>query len=193
MKHLSKNHQEIDRLGMIALIQQFPLATIISVKDNETIISHLPLVYCNGKLISHMDKLNPQAKLLKNNLSVDLTFSGPLQGIAHNKDKKLQKWNYAEIHLKGKVNEIENPIFLKWNLISTIDLLETNSGYTLNTNDEKLKSCIPYVKGFEVSITHWESKLKPSKSQNKEDFELEINNLKTKNQRNIDCFFNKIL
>ena len=47
---------------MFEVIKTYPLATIISIKDNEPLITHLPLIYNEfGKLIGHIDKQNPQA------------------------------------------------------------------------------------------------------------------------------------
>ena len=63
---------------MVDVIKTYPLATIISVKDNTPFITHLPLIYNEfGKLIGHIDKQNPQAALLKNNSDVTILFSGP--------------------------------------------------------------------------------------------------------------------
>ncbi len=66
MNYPPKHHQDNDKLHMVEVIKNYPLATVISVKDNKPFITHLPLIYRNdGKLIGHIDKFNPQAELLK--------------------------------------------------------------------------------------------------------------------------------
>ena len=68
MSYPPKIHQDNDIHHMVEVIKTYPLATLISVKNNEPLITHLPLVYNEtGKLIGHIDKLNPQAALLKDN------------------------------------------------------------------------------------------------------------------------------
>ena len=50
-----KYHQDYNINHMIEVIKTYPLATLISVKDNEPLITHLPLIYReDGKLIGHM-------------------------------------------------------------------------------------------------------------------------------------------
>ena len=39
-----KHHQEFDIDKLKETIKQFPLATVISIKDNLPVISHLPLI-----------------------------------------------------------------------------------------------------------------------------------------------------
>ena len=77
MNYPPKHHQDNDRNHMIEVIKTYPLATVISVKDNQPLITHLPLVYEKDKLIGHIDIYNPQAQLLKENNDVTILFAGP--------------------------------------------------------------------------------------------------------------------
>ncbi len=77
MNYPPKHHQDSDRNHIIEVIKTYPLATIISVKDNEPLITHLPLIYEEGKLIGHIDIYNPQTELLKNNNDITVLFYGP--------------------------------------------------------------------------------------------------------------------
>ncbi|AUP81667.1 PNPOx family protein [Flavivirga eckloniae] len=45
MKHPSKYHHDNDINHMIKVIKAYPLAKFISVKDNQPLIPHLPLIY----------------------------------------------------------------------------------------------------------------------------------------------------
>ena len=63
MNYPPKHHQDNNINHMVDVIKTYPLATVISVKDNEPLITHLPLVYKKNKLIGHIDIYNPQAKL----------------------------------------------------------------------------------------------------------------------------------
>ena len=69
-----KHHQDTDLNHLLEVIKTYPLATVISVKNNKPIITHLPLIYEHGKLIGHLDKNNPPTELLKNSTLVTLIF-----------------------------------------------------------------------------------------------------------------------
>ena len=45
MSYPPKIHQDNDIQHMVEVIKTYPLATLISVKNNEPFITHLPLVY----------------------------------------------------------------------------------------------------------------------------------------------------
>lgn len=60
------------------MIKTYPLATVISVKDNKPLITHLPLIYEDGKLIGHNDIYNPQAQLLKDDNDVNIILQAQL-------------------------------------------------------------------------------------------------------------------
>ena len=77
MKYPPKYHLDDDQNHMIEVIKTYPLATVISVADNQPLITHLPLIFENGKLIGHIDIYNPQANFLKDNNDITLIFSGP--------------------------------------------------------------------------------------------------------------------
>ena len=56
MTYPPKKHQDDDINHMIEVIKTYPLATVISVKDNQPFITHLPLIYEEGKLIGNIIK-----------------------------------------------------------------------------------------------------------------------------------------
>lgn len=73
-----KHHQNDNINNMINVIKSYPLATIISVKDNMPLITHLPLIYSEDNLlIGHIDYNNPQAELLCDDNDITAIFSGP--------------------------------------------------------------------------------------------------------------------
>ena len=110
MNYPPKYHLDNDQNHLVKVIKTYPLATVISVKDNKPLITHLPLIFENGKLIGHIDIYNPQAKLLKDNNEVTLIFSGPECYISPSvySTTQLPTWNYIKVHLKGSVKAIES-------------------------------------------------------------------------------------
>ncbi|GGH34682.1 transcriptional regulator [Mangrovimonas yunxiaonensis] len=195
MAYPPKIHQDDNKDHMLAVIQQFPLATVISVKDNEALVTHLPLIYKNGKLVGHLDKFNPQAEVLQNNQPVTVIFSGSQCYISPSiyKTEQLPTWNYVKVHLKGSATAIETPEAIKQSMLDMTTFLEPENAYVLKANDPKMEAYLPYVKGFEITISHWEGKFKLSQNRNKEDFELATQELMKRHRESIELLLNRIL
>jgi len=180
---------------MIEVIKAYPLATIISVKDNKPLITHLPLIYEKGKLIGHIDIYNPQMDLLKDDNDVTIIFAGPDCYISPSiyTTKQLPTWNYIKVHLKGKVKAIESKETLKQSLITMTAFLEApDHNYVLEPDNSRLDGNLNYIKMFEVSITEWEGKFKLSQDKNPEDIKTAREELVRANQESIKQFLDKV-
>ncbi|MFC0604720.1 FMN-binding negative transcriptional regulator [Winogradskyella pulchriflava] len=195
MNYPPKHHQDNDINHMIEVIKTYPLATVISVKDNLPLITHLPLVYEDEKLIGHIDIYNPQTELLKNNNDVTILFGGPQCYISPTiySTTQLPTWNYIKVHLKGKVKAIESKIALKQSLITMTEFLEApDHNYVLEPDNPRLDANLNYIEMFEISITHWEGKFKLSQDKNPKDIRLAREELLRANQENIKQFLDKV-
>ena len=195
MKYPPKHHQDDDKTHMIKVIETYPLATVISVKDHQPLITHLPLIYDNGKLIGHIDIYNPQKDLLKDNNDVTLIFGGPQCYISPTvySTTQLPTWNYIKVHLKGKVRAIESKEALKQSLITMTEFLEApDHRYVLEPDNPKLDKNLNYIEMFEINITDWEGKFKLSKDKNPKDKRLAREELLRANQESIKQFLDKV-
>lgn len=196
MNYPPKHHQDNDINHMVEVIKTYPLATIISVKDNQPLITHLPLIYNDvGKLIGHIDKYNPQAELLKNNTPITIIFSGPQCYISPSiySTTQLPTWNYIKVHLKGKVVAIESKEALKQSIITMTEFLEApEQKYVLEPDNKRMEGALDYIKMFEITIDDWEGKFKLSQDKKPQD----INNARAElirfNKESIELFLNKI-
>lgn len=195
MNYPPKKHQDDDINHMIEVIKTYPLATLISVKDNTPLISHLPLIYEDGKLIGHIDIYNPQAELLKKDNNVTLIFAGPECYISPSiySTTQLPTWNYIKVHLKGKVKAIEDKMALKKSLITMTEFLEApDHKYVLNAENPRLDKNLDYIEMFEITITNWEGKFKLSQDKKPNDIKAARKELIRANQESITQFLNKI-
>ena len=197
MTYPPKHHQDLDKNHMIEVIKSYPLAMLISVKNNQPLITHLPLIYddANDKLIGHIDKYNPQAELLKDDYKVTVIFSGPQCYISPSiyTTTQLPTWNYIKVHLQGSVKLIRNNDLVMQSMINMTEFLEKpNHIYTLAPDNPRMEAAINYVKGFEITITHWEGKFKLSQDKNKKDMENARNELIRFNQESIAEFLKTI-
>ena len=196
MNYPPKHHQDTNKLHMIEVIKTYPLATVISVKDNEPIITHLPLIYREGgKLIGHIDKFNPQVELLKNNNPITIIFSGPQCYISPSiyGTTQLPTWNYIKIHLKGTVVRIESKEALKNSLIKMTEFLEApEHKYVLEADNPRMERNLDYIKMFEINIDEWEGKFKLSQDKKPSDIANARAELIRVNQLSIETFLEKI-
>jgi len=196
MNYPPKHHQDSGRNHIIEVIKTYPLATIISVKNNEPLITHLPLIYEEGKLIGHIDIYNPQTELLKNNNDITVLFYGPQCYISPSiySTTQLPTYNYIRVHLKGKVSAIEDKDVLKQSLIAMTEFLEKpNPKYTLEPDNSRLDANLNYIKMFEIDITHWEGKFKLSQDKKTSDMVAAREELIRINQESIRQFLDKVL
>ena len=190
-----KKHQDDNCNHMIEVIKTYPLATVISIKDNQPLITHLPLIYEDQKLIGHIDIYNPQAKLLRNNNDVTVLFAGPECYISPSiySTTQLPTWNYIKVHLKGKVKVIECKATLKQYLITMTEFLEApDHKYILEPNNPRLDKNLDYIEMFEIVITDWEGKFKLSQDKKPKDTVAARDELTRSNQLSIKQFLNKV-
>lgn len=196
MNYPPKHHQDNDINHMIEVIKTYPLATLISVKDNEPLITHLPLIYNkNGKLIGHIDKYNPQTALLKNNSFITIIFSGPQCYISPSiySTTQLPTWNYIKVHLKGTVKAIKSKQALKQSIIIMTESLEApEHKYVLEPDNKRMEGALDYIKMFEITIDTWEGKFKLSQDKKPKDIENARAELIRSNQESIKNFLDKI-
>ncbi len=195
MNYPPKQHQDEDINHMIDVIKTYPLATLISIKDNQPLVTHLPLVYEEGKLIGHIDIYNPQAQLLKNDTDVTIIFAGPECYISPSiySTTQLPTWNYIKVHLKGKVKAIDSKAALKQSLITMTEFLEApGHNYVLEPDNPRLDRNLNYIEMFEISITHWEGKFKLSQDKKPSDIKAAREELVRANQESVKQFLDKV-
>ena len=197
MKYPPPHHQDNNQEHLIEVIKTYPLATVISVNNNEPLITHLPLIYreSDGKLIGHIDIYNPQTPLLKGNNIVTLIFSGPQCYISPSvyTTTQLPTWNYIKVHLKGTVKAIESKEALKQSLITMTEFLEApEHKYVLDANNPRMEANLDYIKMFEITITDWEGKFKLSQDKKTADTANAKTELIKKNQESIKTFLDSV-
>ena len=192
-----KKHQDSDKKHLIEVMKTYPLATVISVKDNTPLITHLPLIYraSDGKLVGHIDIYNPQTELLKDLNEVTLIFSGPQCYISPSiyTTTQLPTWNYIKVHLTGTVQRIENKAELKQSLIDMTSFLEApDHKYVLEADNPRLDKNLDYIKLFEITIKTWEGKFKLSQDKKPKDTENARLELLKTNQEQVKTFLDQV-
>jgi transcriptional regulator len=195
MNYPPKHNQDDDKVHLYDVIKTYPLATLISVENNEPLVTHLPLVLEGEKLIGHIDINNPHTQLLKENKPVTVLFSGPQCYISPSiySTKQLPTWNYIKLHVKGTVKAIDNKAALKQSLITMTTLLEApDHKYVLETDNPRLDQNLAYIELFEINITSWEGKFKLSQDKKPSDTERARKELIRANQESVKQFLDSV-
>lgn len=161
VNHFLENKETILR----TFIEHFPLANLICAENNEIYTSYLPLLW-KGKdeLVGHLDKQNPQVKLLKNGKQVKVVFNGPAAYISpsHFDTNELPTFNYCKVEVVGEVCTITEAM-LKEEIISLTKLLEKKeAAYQLTKDEERLHHLVHYIYGFKIKIKHIQGRFKMS-------------------------------
>jgi transcriptional regulator len=190
----AQNHEIKD---MLEVIKAYALATVISIKDNKPLVTHMPLIYreTDGKLIGHIDIYNPQTALMKDNNEVNLIFSGPQCYISPSvyTTTQLPTWNYIKVHITGTVEAIESKDALKASLIEMTEFLEQpEHNYILDADNPRMERALDYIKMFEISIINWEGKFKLSQDKKPKDIANARERLIKTNQVNISNFLDRV-
>lgn len=191
--------QMTDRKRIAALIDAYPLATMISVVDGLRVngsstsqsaqaahaapmVSHAPLVYvrneneaaAGGQLIGHFARANPHWKHLQNG-KVTAIFHGPSAYITPQWYVKndVPTWNFATVHVEGRARLIES----EEGLIDCLKLLTAKAEegaknpweFWIPEDLEGAKRLLGAIVGFSIEIESIEAKFKFVQSKSPED------------------------
>lgn len=200
MKYPPQHHQEKDVKNVIEVARNYPFGTFITVKNNEPLITHIPMIYEYdgseyGKLVAHIDKYNPQAETLFDGANVTAIFYGPDCYISPSlfSTSKLPTWNYVCAHLKGTIHLLKNKENVRETIVSMTSFLEgENPKYVLEKNNPVMNSLLDYIIGFEIKITNCEGKFKFSQDKTKKDQEIAKQELIRSQQKDVSAFIANI-
>lgn len=193
-----KQYQIKDFGKIIKIIQEYPLAILISINNDDCLISHVPLYLQedkkSSKLIGHIDKNNPQSNFL-NQKKIQILFQAVDSYISPNDyvSSQLPTWNFITIEIKGFVNEIDNRDEKKKLLIQTTKRFEKgNNPFILKYDDSRMDKLIDYITTFEIGIKNWKGIIKMSQEKLQEDFEKAKQKLIQNSQRSIKNFIDDL-
>jgi transcriptional regulator len=165
-----------DEQEIIAFIQRYSFATIVTVVDDIPVATHLPFLVKeeNGKVIlrSHFAKANPQSKQLLDKTSL-VIFTEPHAYISpsnYEKETNVPTWNYIAVHAYGQAKLLESTEEKSELLKHTIETYEAGYFQQWKNLPEDYKSkMMNGIVAFEIKVTDLQAKKKLS--QNRTDTE----------------------
>ncbi|MDB6016325.1 MAG: FMN-binding negative transcriptional regulator [Pedosphaera sp.] len=159
-----------DVAKLIAFIQRYNFATLITCDGAAPFASHLPMLFypgagCHGTLVSHMARANPQWQNFASGREVLVVFQGPHSYISpswYKTEPAVPTWNYVAVHAYGIPKVLDQPERVLSILHDTILVHESSferpwPGTLPNEYRDKL---IQNIVAFEISLTRIEGKFK---------------------------------
>ena len=191
------HHQSHDIEKMISVIKKFPLGILVTAKDGNPFVTHIPFIYneTSKKLVTHIDRNNPQMETLNDGAEVTVVFKGPDTYISPSiyTTPQLPTWNYIIVHLTGKLNLIDEPEAVKQTMVDMTEFLESKAqNFILKKDDPRMDRLIAYIQTFEIEITNWEGKFKLSQDKIPQDFENAKEELKRNSKKDVSKFIEEI-
>jgi len=163
---------QTDTATLVAFMQRFSFATIVSQVDGRPFASHLPFVVDHTEagevvLLAHFAKANPQWKTLADQ-TVLVIFTEPHAYISpslYEKELNVPTWNYVAVHAYGQVTLVTDEA-------QTFELLEKQmqtfeKEYLIQWSQlpqEYKNAMVKGIVAFQMEITQLEGKEKLSQN-----------------------------
>lgn len=174
------SHFVVDDINpLLALIRLNSFATLISSDNDQTQISHLPLILGGDEadpyLLGHMAKANPLWKQFDGNTTVTVMFQGPHAYISprwYQSAENVPTWNYTAVHITGTPRCIDNPEKTRSVLTQMASYFEQDAEqpWSLDTPPaDYIKRMLRGIVAFEIPIEHMEGIFKISQNKSEDD------------------------
>lgn len=191
-----------DKQEIVAFMQRYSFATIVTTKDGVPVATHLPFLVKeeSGKIIlqGHFAKANPQWKEIEGSTSL-VIFTEPHAYISPNNYEKVENvptWNYIAVHAYGKA-QILDSVEQKTELLRhTINAFESAYLQQWNALPEQYRlKMMNGIVAFEIAVTDLQAKKKLSQNRSEKEIENIVHSLSKSidtNEREIAAYMSKL-
>lgn len=191
------------------LIQEFPLATVVTTDENGKVIAnHFPFYLHEdpetGKkyLQAHIAKKNHQIPSLKDNESVLVIFQSPDSYITPSyypekakTHKFVPTWDFASLHIYGKLRVVDDFDFVRAQLEHFTNQQESKRKVPWKVTDAPenyLKIMQKAITGLEIEILETECKYKFEQKMSRENIDGVIDGLEEDGSGEIAAFVREV-
>lgn len=154
------------------LIHKYPFATVVAHTANGFVANHLPFELVDGVLHGHVARGNELAGM--DGVQVLLVFRGPDGYISpnwyptkHQTGREVPTWNYAVLHVHGRLRVIDDAAWLRGLLQRLTDHHEADQPLPWKMSDapeDHIDTSLRAIVGLEVTIDRLEGKFKLSQN-----------------------------
>ena len=167
-KHFVESRVE----SLHGLIRAYPFATLVTRAADGLTANHLPFELVGEVLHGHVARGNELARL--DGAEVLLVFQGPDGYISpnwypskHETGREVPTWNYAVVHVHGRLRVIDDATWLR-RLLETLtdhhEAVQPQPWKISDAPDDHIETSLRAIVGLEVSIDRIEGKFKLSQN-----------------------------
>jgi transcriptional regulator len=167
-KHFVETRIEV----LHGLIRACPFATVVAHTANGLVANHLPFELVDGVLHGHVARGNELVQL--DGADVLLVFQGPDGYISpnwypskHETGREVPTWNYAVVHVHGRLRVIDDAAWLRRLLETLTDHHEANQPQpwkVADAPDDHIEKSLRAIVGLEIVVECIEGKFKLSQN-----------------------------
>lgn len=171
-----RRHLEDDRDKLFSVMERCSFATLISVRDGEPVVTHVPMTLdrargSSGVLFGHMDRSNPHVDLL-DGCRILALFHGPNAFISPHvyHTPQLPTWNSITVHVRGVVRVVDDRDAVVLGLCRIAQCSDPRpDAYRLLPGDPRVGPLLDYIVGFEIEIDEMIGRFKLSQDRDEGD------------------------
>ncbi|NUY81236.1 FMN-binding negative transcriptional regulator [Flavobacterium sp. MAH-1] len=189
--YIPKHNRFEDKDEIVAFMKRFGFATIVTVRDQVPLATHLPFIIESRNedivLVSHFAKANDQWKEVEND-NVLVIFTEPHAYISpsnYDRQREVPTWNYISVHAYGRGKIIEDPQSVIRLLENTIDNFELSyRAQWDNFPDDFKHDMATGIVAFQIHVTDLQAKKKLSQNKTENERTKIIDSLSQSNDAN---------
>jgi transcriptional regulator len=154
------------------LIRAYPFATVVVNTVDGLVANHLPFELVDGVLHGHVARGNELVQM--DGTEVLLVFQGPDGYISpnwypskHETGREVPTWNYAVVHVHGRLRVIDDAAWLRRLLETLTDHHEAGQPQPWKISDapeDHIEKSLRAIVGLEVAVDRIEGKFKLSQN-----------------------------
>ena len=179
-KHFSETRMEV----LQAFTARHAFATLVAVTGEGLTANHLPLISSlspdgTGVLRGHIARANSLWRELEDGASVLVIFDGAHSYVSpswypskREHGKVVPTWNYATVHVSGKIRFIDNADWLRQLVTSLTDVHEegrTGRWHVSDAPADYIEAMLRAIVGLEIEVTRVVGKFKGSQNRSPAD------------------------
>jgi transcriptional regulator len=159
------------------IIETYSFATLITHRDDELELSHLPLTLegtpAGGILRGHMARANPQLAQCGPGVAAIAIFHGPHAYVSPRwyAQPGVPTWNYIAVHCHGSIHLEDTTVALERTLELMLDKYESEDGRRSidGLSADQRARALSAIQSFYINIERVEAKFKLSQNKSQED------------------------
>ncbi|WP_266169669.1 FMN-binding negative transcriptional regulator [Dyella subtropica] len=171
--YMPRQFQEMRNDALQALIHAYPFATVVTAASTGFTANHLPLEQVSETTLhGHVARGNELAKA--DGAEVLVIFQGPDAYVSpnwypskHETGREVPTWNYAVVHVHGRLRVIEDPAWLRALLERLTDRHEAGQAQPWRVADapgDHTDKLLRAIVGLEITVERIEGKFKLSQN-----------------------------